>query len=61
MMMYSQYDYDTIIPPESEFKEFEPRLKFERRFTPLKIVFSVSNFEPALNWNRFFLWLSDAV
>ena len=27
MMMYSQYDYDTIKPPEAEFKEFETWLK----------------------------------
>jgi len=32
---------------EAEFKEFETRLKHG------EIVFSVSRFEPALNWNRF--------
>ena len=33
-----------IKQPEAEFKEFERRLK---------LVFNVSRFKPALNWNRF--------
>ena len=46
------------IQPEAELKEFYPRLKFETRLAQtwlvsLKIVFSFSRFEPALNWNRF--------
>ena len=39
------------ISTEVEFKEFETRLK--HRLAPLEIVFSVSRFEPALNWNQF--------
>jgi len=45
--------------PEAKFKEFEPRLKFKRAaktytwLVPLEIVFSVSRFQPALNWNPF--------
>ena len=53
------HTYIHISPPmskqgisEAEFKEFEPRLEFETWLVPLKIVFSVSRFEPALNWNR---------
>jgi len=37
-----------VFKSEAEFKEFEPRLKFETRFKPLKTIFSVSRFEPAL-------------
>ena len=49
MMMYSQYDYATIIPPESEFKEFEPRLKFERRFAPLERFTDKGSNDPGSN------------
>ena len=44
-----------VIFPETEFKEFEPRLKTAAQiwFVPLKIVFIVSRFRPAPNWNRF--------
>ena len=37
-------------PTEAEIKEFEPRLK--HWLVPLEIVFSVSRYEPVLNWTR---------
>ena len=38
--------------PETEFKEFEPRLKFETRLKKLvlhNIIFNVLKLKPALN------------
>ena len=40
---------------EAECKQFEPRFKFETRLkheTCIEIVFSVSRFEPSVNWSR---------
>ena len=41
---------------EAEFKDFETRLKFDTEpkhgWVTFKIVFNVSRFELALNWNR---------